>query len=43
MQLLEGIDIDDTFYDKGIIINANLIKHAIGNNAIVKIIVNAED
>ena len=42
-QLLEGIDIDDKFYDKGTIINADLIKHAIGNNAIVKVIVNAEE
>ena len=42
-KLLEGIDIDDTFYEKGMIINGDLIKHAIGNNAIVKVIVNAED
>jgi hypothetical protein len=42
-QLLEGIDIEDTFYDKGTIISAELIKHAIGNNVIVKVIVNAED
>lgn len=42
-QLLEGIDIEDTFYDKGTIISPELIKHAIGNNVIVKVIVNAED
>lgn len=42
-QLLEGIDIDDTFYDKGTIIDADLINHAIGNNAIVTVIVNAEE
>lgn len=42
-QLLEGIDIEDTFYEKGTVIDANLIKHAIGNNAIVKVIVNAEE
>ena len=42
-QLLEGIDIDDTFYKKGTIIDADLIKHAISSNAIVKVIVNAEE
>lgn len=42
-QLLEDIDIADTIYGKGTIIDAELIKHAIGNNAIVKVIVNAED
>jgi len=42
-QLLEGIDIDDTFYEKGTIIDADLIKHAISSNAIVKVIVNAEE
>lgn len=42
-QLLEDIDIEDMIYEKGTIINADLIKHAIGNNAIVKVIVNAED
>jgi len=42
-QLLEDIDIDDTFYNKGTIIDADLIKHAISSNAIVKVIVNAED
>ena len=42
-QLLEGIDIEDIFYDKGTIISAELIKHAIGNNVIIKLIVNAED
>lgn len=42
-QLLESIDIEDTFYEKGTIIDADLIKHAIGSNAIVKVIVNAEE
>lgn len=42
-QLLEGIDIEDTLYEKGTIISADLIKHAIGNNVIIKVIVNAED
>jgi sporulation protein YlmC with PRC-barrel domain len=42
-KLLEGIDIEDIFYEKGTIIDANLIKHAIGNNTIVKVIVNAEE
>lgn len=42
-QLLEGIDIEDIFYEKGTIISAELIKHAISNNVIVKVIVNAED
>lgn len=42
-QLLEGIEIEDTFYDKGTIIDPDLIKHAISNNAIVKLIVNAEE
>ncbi|MHB1391733.1 MAG: hypothetical protein ACYCYE_01400 [Clostridia bacterium] len=42
-QLLEGIDIEDIFYDKGTIISPEMVKHAIGNNAIVKVIVNAED
>lgn len=42
-QLLEDIDIEDTIYAKGTIIDAELIKHAIGNNAIVKVIVNAEE
>ena len=42
-QLLEGIDIDDTFYKKGTIIDADLIKNAISSNAIVKVIVNAEE
>lgn len=42
-QLLEDIDIEDTFYEKGTIISADMIKHAIMNNAIVKLIVNAED
>lgn len=42
-QLLEGIDIEDTFYEKGTVIDADLIRHAIGSNAIVKVIVNAED
>lgn len=42
-QLLEGIDIEDVYYDKGTIISADLIKHAIGSNAIVKVIVNAEE
>jgi len=42
-QLLEGIDIEGMFYDKGTIIGPDLIKNAIGNNAIVKVIVNAED
>ena len=41
--LLEGIDIEDTIYEKGTVIDADLIKHAIGNNAIVKVIVNAEE
>lgn len=42
-QLLEDIDIEDTIYEKGTIISAELIKHAIGNNAIVKVIVSAEE
>jgi len=42
-QLLDGIEIEDTFYDKGTIIDPDLIKYAIGNNAIVKVIVNAEE
>ena len=42
-QLLEGIQIEDIFYEKGTIIGADLIKHAISSNAIVKVIVNAED
>ena len=42
-QLLEDIDIGETFYDKGTIIDAEMIKHAIENNAIVKVIVNAEE
>ncbi|HQL37250.1 MAG TPA: hypothetical protein PLG67_11725 [Bacillota bacterium] len=42
-QLLEGIEIDDTLYKKGTIIDAELIKHAISSNAIVKVIVNAEE
>lgn len=42
-QLLEGIDIEDNFYEKGTVIDVDLIKHAIGSNAIVKVIVNAEE
>jgi hypothetical protein len=42
-KLLEDIDIEDMLYEKGTIINADLIKHAIGNNAIVKVIVSAEE
>jgi len=42
-QLLEGIEIEGTFYDKGTIIDPELIRYAIGNNAIVKVIVNAEE
>lgn len=42
-QILEGIDIENIFYDKGTIISPEMIRHAIGNNAIVKVIVNAED
>jgi sporulation protein YlmC with PRC-barrel domain len=42
-QLLEGIDIDSTFYEKGTVIGPEMIKHAIASNAIVKVIVNAED
>lgn len=42
-QLLEGIEIEDTFYEKGTVIDANLIKHSIANNAIVTVIVNAEE
>lgn len=42
-QLLEDIDIEDTLYEKGTVISADLIKHAISSNAIVKVIVNAED
>lgn len=41
--LLESIEIEDTIYENGTIIDANLIKHAIANNAIVKVIVNAEE
>ena len=41
--LLEGIEIEETFYDKGTSIDAEMIKHAIVNNAIVKVIVNAEE
>ncbi len=42
-QLLEDIDIEDILYEKGTTISADLIRHAIGNNAIVKVIVSAED
>lgn len=42
-QLLEGIGIEDNFYEKGTVIDVNLIKHAISSNAIVKVIVNAEE
>lgn len=42
-QLLDGIDIEDNFYEKGTVIDVNLIKHAISSNAIVKVIVNAEE
>lgn len=42
-QLLGSIDIDDIFYEKDTIIDAELIKHAIEKNAIVKVIVNAEE
>lgn len=42
-QLLEDIEISEAFYDKGTIIDADMIRHAIENNAIVKVIVNAED
>ncbi len=42
-QLLEEIKIGERYYDKGATIDAGLIKHAIANNAIVKVIVNAED
>jgi len=42
-QLLEGIDIEDVFYEKGTVISPDIIKHAIANNAIVKVIVNAEE
>lgn len=42
-QLLEEIEIEGTLYNKGTIIDADLIKRAIVNNAIVKVIVNAED
>lgn len=42
-QLLEDIEIEETLYEKGTVISANLIKHAIANNAIVTVIVNAEE
>lgn len=42
-QLLEDIDIGETSYEKGTIIDAEMIRQGIENNAIVKIIVNAED
>lgn len=42
-QLLEGIDIESVFYEKGTVIDPDMIKHAIASNAIVKVIVNAED
>jgi len=41
--LLESIEIEDILYENGTMIDANLIKHAIANNAIVKVIVNAEE
>lgn len=42
-KLLEGIEIGETFYDKDTIIDAEIIKYAISQNAIVKVIVNAEE
>ncbi|HOR86676.1 MAG TPA: hypothetical protein PLL98_09340 [Bacillota bacterium] len=42
-RLLEGIEIEETLYDKGTLIDAEVIKHAIANNAIVKVIVSAEE
>ena len=42
-QLLEDIGIAEISYDKGTVIDAEMIKHAIENNAIVKVIVNAEE
>lgn len=41
--LLEGIAIGDNYYEKDTIIDANLIRYAIDNNAIVTVIVNAEE
>ncbi|HWQ30754.1 MAG TPA: hypothetical protein VN549_07175 [Negativicutes bacterium] len=42
-KLLENIEIEETLYEKGTVIAASLIKHAIANNAIVTVIVNAEE
>lgn len=42
-QLLEDIEIESILYEKGTIIDPDMIKHAIASNAIVKVIVNAED
>lgn len=42
-KLLEDIEIEETLYEKGTVIAASLIKHAIANNAIVTVIVNAEE
>lgn len=42
-ELLESIEINGSFYEKGMLIDANLIRNAIDNNAIVTVIVNAED
>lgn len=42
-QLLEDIDIEEVYYEKGTIIDAEMIRRGIENNAIVKIIVNAEE
>jgi len=42
-KLLEDIDIGELNYEKDTIIDADMIRHAIENNAIVKVIVNAEE
>ncbi|MGE5631662.1 MAG: hypothetical protein ACM3TR_11270 [Caulobacteraceae bacterium] len=42
-ELLEGIEINGNYYEKATIIDVNLIRDAIDNNAIVKVIMNAED
>ena len=42
-KLLEDIDIGELNYEKDTIIDAEMIRHAIENNAIVKVIVNAEE
>jgi len=42
-RLLEDIDIGELNYEKDTIIDADMIRHAIENNAIVKVIVNAEE